>query len=415
MAGANSYDFLGEGTNPSVAPAADPDDQPNPSNPGGLSNNQIRLQAHNREQVSAQGAITANNNIGYQTSRQNEIDDTGALNHQIRMSSAGQANNGFAAKLVPNLAATALTAFNPFLGAAAHIANNQLLFKPGNDANEKDRAAVAQQNANPTLPGLGTPLLGGGGAARVHTGDPIGAGGVPGAPVAGSTAADQANAMGDQLMAGAGAAAPRTDQASEDVRSFLDEERNRKGSSEAEALLNKTADRIQSQALGLAAGARGGAGARERATNQAISGNAFVGASATQDLAVLRAKEDQQKRDRLLTIMNLLSANAGRGDVLQQGQQGQAVDMYGRAIGATQAAEGNASTERTNAANNASNERSTALSAKAGSANIAAHDAFTRSERKDVEPGFEEEAFKYGSKALDAYLQGQKKDDDLFA
>lgn len=216
--------------------------------------------------------------------------------------------------------------------------------------------------------------------------------------------------MGDLLMAGASGAAGRTDAASADVRAFLDEERNRKGSSEAEALLNKTADRIQSQALGLAAGARGGAGARERATNQAISGNAYVGAQATQDLAVLRAKEDQDKRDRLLTIMNLLSANAGRGDVLQQGQQGQAVDMYGRAIGATQSAENNASTAAINAANNASNERSTVYSANAGSDNITRHDAFVHNERKDQEPGYGEEVFEYTQKALEA----AKKNRDLF-
>jgi len=53
MPGANTYDFLGEGLATPAARPDDPDDLPNPANPGGVSNNELRRQqaaAAQREQ-----------------------------------------------------------------------------------------------------------------------------------------------------------------------------------------------------------------------------------------------------------------------------------------------------------------------------------------------------------------------------
>lgn len=108
-----------------------------------------------------------------------------------------------------------------------------------------------------------------------------------------------------------------TDRFADDVRSLLAEERARKGPSEAEALLNKSADRIQAQALGLAASARGGAGAVARAQQMAQSLNQASGAQATQDVAILRGKEEQDRRNRLVSIMQMSGANAGLQDQIE--------------------------------------------------------------------------------------------------
>lgn len=51
MATANTADFFGEGTNSGVAKPYDPNDEPNPNNPGGLSNNQMaRIASNNKRQ-----------------------------------------------------------------------------------------------------------------------------------------------------------------------------------------------------------------------------------------------------------------------------------------------------------------------------------------------------------------------------
>lgn len=371
MAGANTYDFLGEGTvDPSsVQKPYDPNDEPNPANPGGISNNELDRRKAENVRVNDTSGHNAAGYSDYQETRQEAINAGAELNHNIRLSSAGQANNGFAAKLVPNLAALALGAFNPLLGVAATTANKYLLFDPADKANEKSKNAAV--NAPYTAPPpRGTTPQGGAGTGVNNVGnyDP---------QAKSQELLDQANGSGPD------GPAPRTDAASNDVKVFLDQERNRKQPSEAEALLNKTADRIQAQALGIAAGARGGAAARERATAQAITGNAAVGAQATQDLAVLRAKEDAARHDRLLAIMNLLSANAGRGDLLGSQYATMGTDIYGRGLASATSLDttnaNNATSTNIATGNNASNER-------IGSA----HDAHTTSERKDQEPGFVE-------------------------
>jgi hypothetical protein len=112
----------------------------------------------------------------------------------------------------------------------------------------------------------------------------------------------------------------RTDALNPDIRSMLDQERAG-GPSEAEALLQTATDRVAARSLGIAAGARGGAGARERARNQAVSANTSLGASANADLAALRARENAESRQRQAAIMATLQNNAAAGDVRDLGYE----------------------------------------------------------------------------------------------
>ncbi len=124
---------------------------------------------------------------------------------------------------------------------------------------------------------------------------------------------------------GSGASAQRPDQYRTDaldpqIQAMLDAER-RGGPSEAEALLKKATDRVAARSLGIAAGARGGAGARERARNQAISGNVSLGATAAADTAALRAREANESKARQAQIMNILQGNAAAGDARDLGYE----------------------------------------------------------------------------------------------
>lgn len=112
----------------------------------------------------------------------------------------------------------------------------------------------------------------------------------------------------------------RTDALNPEIQAMLDAER-RGGPSEAEALLKQATDRVAARSLGIAAGARGGAGARERARNQAISGNVSLGAQAAADLGALRAREANESKARQAQIMQLLQGNAAAGDVRDLGYE----------------------------------------------------------------------------------------------
>jgi hypothetical protein len=111
----------------------------------------------------------------------------------------------------------------------------------------------------------------------------------------------------------------RTDQVDQDIRRFLAEERNNSGPSEAEALMAKATDRIAAQSLGIAAGARGGAAARERATRGAQSANVAMAAEASSNLAALRAREANEAKARQSAILSMLSGNASAGDARDLG------------------------------------------------------------------------------------------------
>lgn len=146
--------------------------------------------------------------------------------------------------------------------------------------------------------------------------------GNPRVPVAGDGSGGAGGAGG--AAAGAGGAQGRgdyrTDALDPDIRSMLDAERAG-GPSEAEALLQKATDRVAARSLGIAAGARGGAGARERARTQAVGANASLGAQAAADLAALRARENAESRQRQANIMQLLQNNAAAGDTRDLGYE----------------------------------------------------------------------------------------------
>lgn len=112
----------------------------------------------------------------------------------------------------------------------------------------------------------------------------------------------------------------RTDALDPQIQAMLDAER-KGGPSEAEALLKKATDRVAARSLGIAAGARGGAGARERARGQALSANASLGATAAADTAALRAREANESKVRQQAIMALLQGNAAAGDVRDLGYE----------------------------------------------------------------------------------------------
>ncbi len=145
-------------------------------------------------------------------------------------------------------------------------------------------------------------------APGAQGGAPGGAGGAPG---------------GAAPAAGDGVQRPdqyRTDALDPQIQAMLDAER-KGGPSEAEALLKKATDRVAARSLGIAAGARGGAGARERARNVAMSTNASLGATAAADTAALRAREANESKVRQQAIMSLLQGNAAAGDVRDLGYE----------------------------------------------------------------------------------------------
>lgn len=110
----------------------------------------------------------------------------------------------------------------------------------------------------------------------------------------------------------------RSDEAMQGFRQLLAAEQQ-PGPSKAEALLSRATDRAASQALGIAAGTRGGAGARQLAQRQALAANAAMSGQASSDLAALRADEEQQRRARQAQIMGLFSGAAQAGDARDLG------------------------------------------------------------------------------------------------
>lgn len=134
----------------------------------------------------------------------------------------------------------------------------------------------------------------------------------------------RANPAGGAVAKGAGSSVQRpesyrSDQALAEIRAYLDAERNATGPSEAEALLNKATERAAARSLGIAAGARGGAGARERARQQALSANASLSSQASADLAALRAREENDRKAREANIMAMLGPLAQAGDLRDLG------------------------------------------------------------------------------------------------
>lgn len=129
------------------------------------------------------------------------------------------------------------------------------------------------------------------------------------------------------------------------------------GPSAAEIQLRQAQDDAMSDALSLARGARGGAGAVNRALRVAQAENAATQATGARDLALLRAKEEEANRAQVLQGLGLKGELAGgldqntlqalglgaetAGDIRSQGvaERGQTLgftgDMVGSALGSS--------------------------------------------------------------------------------
>lgn len=366
---ANTYDFLGGGGDiaaPNAQAQQDPNDLPNPANPGGISNNQM---ARN----SAAG-----------TSKQ----FASQLGSQPQTVRGTPDASGFTPTFSTAPAGTQLSQRTDSHGRVIQVVS--------------DGSSVPQQQAAFDALGTVTPLGYANGAQQLGINTPPpGAGNLATDPLtangtgAGSSQLAQRDAQGfidTSKLIGAGGPAQRTDAANDDVRQFLDEERNRKGPSEAEALLSKASDRIRAQSLGIAAGARGGAGAREQAQREATAANYAQGAQTTQDIGQLRAQEDVTKQNRLLQTLQLLGQLGISGDQTAAQYAGYGANLQGQGVQAASNAEGNAAAGgRQQALIGNSNYQFNNLSA-AQQADIA--------EKRRLEPSFGEEVLQYGSKYL---------------
>lgn len=352
-------DFLGEG-GVAAAPKIpdDPNDAPNPNNPGGVSNNELSRMMLRQNQT---------NNIA-----KNEYMKFGTTPLSTDIVGTTTDSNGNRINIVRGTPEQD-AAYNAKLGTVSSAGfQRDSSLSPG-----------VQQLAF-TPPGQPQAAPAQGGSALADNGTTVGSA---------QTALDLGQKdIEKSEKIGAGGPAQRVDVANADVRQFLDEERKRKGSSEAEALLAKASDRIMAQSLGVAAGARGTAEDRSRATRQAVAANNSLGAQATQDLATLRAQEDAQQRDRLLNILGLLSGNAGRGDQLGAQYAGYGTQLQTAGIDAASRAEGNASNERI-AGNRLAQDQYQFN-------NLSAADRARIAEARRNEPSFGEELLNYGTKYL---------------
>jgi hypothetical protein len=323
-------DFLGEGgTGVSPQKPYDPNDEPNPKNPGGVSNNELTriVSSNKRAGVSLDPAISARasapvtprpqtanapNDLGGDLARIGGFVGT-ALTNPIGLATRGHMNP---------IVNAALNPVGYAAGAVGDEALDQAL--PGG-------SGVYGQNIIPGVKGTGgdsfypSETLQSGSYADGYRG----IGNPTAVPRANPYAQDGRGAAAPPGAGGASAPPPqpatparpdsyRSDAVTPQIQALLDAER-RTGPSQAEALLTKATDRLAAQSLGIAAGARGGAGARERATRYAQSTNAAAGATASSDIAALRAKEDADSRARQQAIMELMSGNAEAGDARDLG------------------------------------------------------------------------------------------------
>ncbi len=347
-------DFLGVGgTGVNVGRPVDPENDPNPNNPGGISNNELRQRqatitqsadtaAPWRARQITSGAKQATTPPGqwgqFDYARQgtpekfsyNMPNELGADLARLGLAGArtiyGTGIGTVANAVLPDEAAAVISPLEYGVRAGADEAGDQLI--PGGSG----------VYGSPIIPGTGSKTGGdlmypsetigngytegyrGRGNPRVQVG-PAGGGGA-GGPSAGAPGGGLDPGIGTGL-GGGGAYSPvagpdrpdsyRSDAISPQIQGLLDAER-RQGPSQAEALLTKATDRIAAQSLGIAAGARGGAGARERAGTVAASTNAAMGAQASSDIAALRAREDADSRARQQGIMALMQNNAEAGD-----------------------------------------------------------------------------------------------------
>lgn len=367
MAQQQYQDFLGDSaggsTNPfkkllntvgDAAKQVDPNDMPNPRNPGGVSNNQLArdIAANRQRQLenrngTGSGALAREANI-----RSGRIAGAAPSNYGLSLdpSTATEAskdqeaayranqarNGGIGGDLARLGVAGARTVYGTGFDAAAEAVG---LPEPVRALTGQDylvRAAL-DEGADQVIPGGSgvrgsniVPGVEGTGGDQFYPSETIQSGsyndgyrGVGNAPVTsnqggGSGSGGTGDGTGGSPNVPVRPDAYRTDNVDNDLRAFLAAQKQ-EGPSAAEALMTKATDRIAAESLGIAASARGGAAARERATRGAQSANVARSAEASSNIAALRAQEEDARRNRQQAILSLISGNAAAGDARDLG------------------------------------------------------------------------------------------------
>lgn len=304
MATANTSDFLGEGTNTAPAAPVDPDDAPNPNNPGGISNNELRRRQNELNRPKAAGfqgapkaapgapmtgvpATTAGYYAGNQTTR-----------------TAYDASHQTPTNPLVTAGRVVRAAIDPIGAVAGAVAGpvGQVLSGPAGAATvgvERTAKAVNQIGGSGTsaTAGSSAPPAGGGvGGTRGIPASPAAAGIAPPQQPPGNPAAGVPNTAG---AAPAPVTVDRTqyDAAAEDLRAtrtlFQDQLRKLSGLDPFgnQAFMQKATDRAVAQAAGTAASVRGGAAAQAGAQRYAVGVQAQTAARGTQEVA------EQGRRD----------------------------------------------------------------------------------------------------------------------
>jgi hypothetical protein len=229
MTQANQADLFGQGVYGQQAKPYDPNDEPNPNNPGGLSNNDMTklvIRQRQQQRTSQQQSTTQGNNNATRWQRLARRDEQAFQEHKTRVSSAGQAGNdwlypgivagtiaggiaggaifgaapGVAAAAAPTVGATAAptlgavgTVASPFPVAAASSAAGPAMFYPAAGATAATvaaEAAKAGMSLKDWMKAAGATLVGGKLVYDVANGAGPGGGGGGGgsAPAAAPTA-----------------------------------------------------------------------------------------------------------------------------------------------------------------------------------------------------------------------------------
>jgi hypothetical protein len=315
---ANQADFLGEGVNAGVKAAHDPNDDPNPANPGGISNNELRRRqaALNRPRASGYSGTASNTGApmtgvpiataGYYAGNQATRD---AYNETYRQNNpvARVDLNPFNTPAAGQNRDRAVTGALPVAGA-----------QPNGAQPVGSRAAGTSAYTRQGDPGTaGQPGVGGTGGTRGLPASPAAAGITPPARVPGDPAAGVPN------TAGAPPAPVTVDRTEYDVQKgrlmelqdvFIGQLERLSGSDPFgnQAALQKSTDRAVAQAAGTAVGARGGAAALAGAQRQAVGVQAQTSARGAQDII------EQRRRDETQAIGLGMQAIGGAADIGKQ-------------------------------------------------------------------------------------------------
>lgn len=326
---ANTSDFLGEGVTGGVAKPYDPDDEPNPANPGGISNNELRRRQAALARPNASNRGYSRGAGGYAGTFAGgaagaELAGYNAGNQQTR--DAYNATHQKSTNPLSTLGKVARVAIDPIGAVAGAVLGpaGQVLSGPAGAATvgiERTAQAANQLGGSgntavqrPAAPGGGSV---GSASSRGIPSSPADAGIAPPAQPPGDPGRSVPNSAGpapapvtvdrtayDEEAAGLRQA--RADFYNElDRLSGVDPFGN-------QAFLQKATDRAVAQAAGTAAGARGGAAAMAGAQRHAVGVQAQTAARGAQEAA------EQGRRDAVAAAQLRGQTVKGIGEVSQQ-------------------------------------------------------------------------------------------------